>query len=129
VVLKKKIKNNLKLRAMPHFIIDCAENIIKVVKPETIMQTVYEAAAVSTLFDLWDIKVRINPFQYYTVGNQKEDFIHVFGNMMEGRTTEQKSRLSKEIIRKLKLLFPDVPVISMNIRDFEKASYCNKSMV
>lgn len=114
---------------MPHFIIDCAENIIKVVKPETIMQTVYEAAAVSTLFDLWDIKVRINPFQYYTVGNQKEDFIHVFGNMMEGRTTEQKSRLSKEIIRKLKLLFPDVPVISMNIRDFEKASYCNKSMV
>jgi 5-carboxymethyl-2-hydroxymuconate isomerase len=26
-------------------------------------------------------------------------------------------------------LFPEVPVISMNIRDFEMASYCNKSMI
>lgn len=114
---------------MPHFIIDCTENIIKVQKPETVIQTVYEAAATSNLFDLWDIKVRINPYQHYTVGNQKEDFIHIFGNIMEGRTTEQKSNLSKEIISKLKILFPDVPVISINIRDFEKATYCNKSMV
>jgi 5-carboxymethyl-2-hydroxymuconate isomerase len=29
----------------------------------------------------------------------------------------------------LKLIFPDVPIISINIRDFEKATYCNKSMV
>ena len=48
---------------------------------------------------------------------------------MEGRTTQQKSNLSKRIISELKLMFPNVPVISMNIRDFEKATYCNKSMV
>jgi 5-carboxymethyl-2-hydroxymuconate isomerase len=29
----------------------------------------------------------------------------------------------------LNALFPEVPIISINIRDFEKTSYCNKSML
>jgi len=48
---------------------------------------------------------------------------------MEGRTVSQKSNLSKRIVTELKLMFPDVPIISINIRDFEKTTYCNKSMV
>jgi 5-carboxymethyl-2-hydroxymuconate isomerase len=28
-----------------------------------------------------------------------------------------------------KKMFPELPIISMNVREFEKASYCNKSMV
>ena len=48
---------------------------------------------------------------------------------MEGRTTSQKKNLSEKIITELKSMFPDVPIISINIRDFEKATYCNKSMV
>jgi 5-carboxymethyl-2-hydroxymuconate isomerase len=73
--------------------------------------------------------VRINSFEYYNIGNTKDDFIHIFANIMEGRNTTQKSDLSKKIISELKLMFPGVPIISMNIRDFEKATYCNKSMV
>ena len=57
------------------------------------------------------------------------DFIHVFGNIMEGRTEEQKIFLSKEIVSKLNQLFPEVPIISINIRDFEKSSYINKTML
>ena len=48
---------------------------------------------------------------------------------MEGRNSDQKSNLSKKLISELKLIFPDIPVISINIRDFEKATYCNKNMV
>lgn len=114
---------------MPHFVIDCSENIIKLKSPEEIMQEVYNAAEASELFDEGDIKVRINPFQYYNIGNSKADFIHIFGNVMEGRNTTQKSDLSKAIIGKLKIMFPEVPVLSINIRDFEKATYCNKAMV
>ena len=76
-----------------------------------------------------DIKVRINPFKYFTVAGTNDDFIHVFGNIMQGRNTEQKAGLSRNIIIKLKSMFPDVPVISMNVIDFEKATYCNKRMV
>ncbi len=114
---------------MPHFILDCSENIIQLKSPEEIIQEVYNAAESTELFDKGDIKVRINPFKYYTIGNTKDDFIHVFGNIMEGRTDAQKANLSKKIVFTLKSMFPDVPILSINIRDFEKSSYCNKSMV
>lgn len=114
---------------MPHFIIDCSENIISLKSPKEVMQKVYNTAEASQLFDRGDIKVRINSYQHVNVGNTKNDFIHIFANIMEGRTTNQKAMLSKSIVTELKLMFPNVPIISMNIRDFEKATYCNKSMV
>lgn len=114
---------------MPHFVIDCSEQIIKLKSPESIMQKVYDTAASTGLFLPEEIKVRINPFQYYNVRNTSDNFIHVFGNIMEGRTTEQKVNLSRQIVSELKAMFPEVPIISINIRDFERASYCNKTMV
>ena len=114
---------------MPHFVIDCSENIIQLKSPEEIIQKVYNTAESTDLFDKGDVKVRITPFKHYTIGNTQDDFIHVFANIMEGRTTDQKANLSKKIITALKLMFPEVPIISINIRDFEKNTYCNKSMV
>lgn len=114
---------------MPHFVIDCSERIIKLETPENIMQKVYDTAQSTGLFAPNDIKVRINPFQYYNIGNTKDDFIHVFANIMQGRNTEQKANLSKQIVTELKAMFPEVPIISINIRDFEKATYCNKTMI
>ena len=114
---------------MPHFVLDCSENIIKIKSPKEIIQKVYDTADSTGLFAKGEIKVRINPFEFYTVGNTRNDFIHIFGNIMEGRTVAQKKNLSDRIIAELKSMFPDVPVISINIRDFEKAAYCNRSMV
>lgn len=114
---------------MPHFVIDCSENIIKIKSPQEIIQKVYDTAESTGLFDKGDIKVRINPFQYYNIGNTTDDFMHIFGNIMEGRTIAQKKNLSEKIVSELKSMFPDVPIISINIRDFEAATYCNKSMV
>lgn len=114
---------------MPHFVLDCSENIIQLKSPQEIIQAVYNAAESTELFSEGDIKVRIHPFKYYSTGNTQDDFIHVFGNIMEGRNEAQKANLSRKIISTLKIMFPDVPVLSINIRDFEKSSYCNKSMV
>lgn len=114
---------------MPHFIIECSDNIIERKTPDEIMRAVYEAAEASRLFAENDIKVRINPYRYYKLGNAKKDFIHIFGNIMEGRTVEQKADLSRKIIEALNRMFPDVSILSMNVREFEKATYCNKSLV
>lgn len=48
---------------------------------------------------------------------------------MEGRTTEQKAELSKAIVTKLTQMFPHIDNIAMNVSDFEKATYCNKSQL
>jgi 5-carboxymethyl-2-hydroxymuconate isomerase len=113
---------------MPHFVIDCSEKILNLKSPEEIIQAVYDTAESTALFDIGDIKVRINPFKYYNIGNTQDDFIHIFAHIMEGRNTAQKSDLSKKIVSQLNTMFPNVPIISMNIVDFEKATYCNKSM-
>ncbi|WP_286235619.1 5-carboxymethyl-2-hydroxymuconate Delta-isomerase [Thalassotalea sediminis] len=114
---------------MPHFVIDCSANVLKSHDEEFIIEQIHLVANSTGLFDEGDIKVRINPFQKYSVGNKREDFIHVFTHIMQGRTTEQKAYLSKQVVTKLIALFPDIPSIAMNVSDFEKATYCNRAML
>ncbi|MEO8237245.1 MAG: 5-carboxymethyl-2-hydroxymuconate Delta-isomerase [Flavobacterium sp.] len=114
---------------MPHFIIDCSENVIRLKSAAEIMQEVFNSAQSTDLFIPSEIKVRINPFAFYSNGNTLEDFIHVFAHIMEGRNDNQKAQLSKVIVSKLASILPEVPVISMNIKDFEVSNYFNKTMV
>jgi 5-carboxymethyl-2-hydroxymuconate isomerase len=114
---------------MPHFILDCSERILDIQEPKKTIEAVFETAFETGLFERDDIKVRLNPFKYSLVQSGEADFIHVFGNIMQGRTDDQKADLSRRIVTKLNELFLEVPIISMNIRDFEKTSYCNKTMV
>lgn len=114
---------------MPHFIIECSESIIRQKSPDEIMQAVYDVAEQSGLFAENDIKVRLRPFQYFKLGKNKKDFIHIFANIMEGRSTEQKADLSKKIVERLNEMFPDISILSINIREFEKATYSNKALI
>lgn len=93
------------------------------------MQAVYDAAEDSGLFAENDIKVRLHPYQYFKLGQDKKDFIHIFGNIMEGRSTEQKADLSRKIIERLNEMFPDISILSINIREFEQATYSNKALI
>lgn len=114
---------------MPHFIIHCSENVLKLQEQKKIIELVHDTADATGLFDPGNIKVRILPFSQYTVGGTDDDFIHVFGHIMQGRTAEQKANLSQKIISALKPLFTSVPVLSINISDFERDSYYNKNMI
>lgn len=114
---------------MPHFVMDCSESVLKSHDEEYIIEQIYLVANATGLFDANDIKVRLNPFKKFSVGNKCEDFIHVFAHIMQGRTTEQKANLSKQMVTKLVALFPDIPNVAMNVSDFEKATYCNRAMV
>ncbi len=114
---------------MPHITIDCSENILKTQNPEKVLQHVFNTAYATGLFHKKAIKVRLNPFQYYYSEYPEEDFIHVFASIMEGRNTTQKQLLSKKVVATLNKLFPKTNVISMNIINIEKASYCNKTMI
>lgn len=114
---------------MPHFVMDCSESVLKTHDENFIIEQVHLVANSTGLFDEGDIKVRMNPFQKYIVGNERADFIHVFAHIMQGRTTEQKAELSQQVVAKLVNLFPHIPNIAMNISDFEKATYCNRAML
>ena len=117
---------------MPHFIIDCSESILSLADPNELMRSVYAAAESTGLFaksGVGGIKVRLRPYKHFINVDAHEHFVHVFANIMEGRTQEQKKALSETVVSTLKRLLPAVQIISMNIRDFEKATYCNANMI
>lgn len=90
---------------MPHFIIDCSQEIIQLHSPEEFMKVVNDTAEASGLFKENDIEVRVNPHKFYKLGHSKKYIIHVFGNIVEGRTIEQRQSLSKKIIEDLNQMF------------------------
>jgi 5-carboxymethyl-2-hydroxymuconate isomerase len=114
---------------MPHLVLDCSPKVLAVRSGEELVREVHDTAAASGLFANGDIKVRIRTSFHYTVGDTQDDFIHVFGYVMEGRTVDERKALSMSIVKRLKDLLPDVPVISMNVIEFEKATYTNRTMV
>ena len=93
------------------------------------MRAVYDVAEATGLFAEGDIKVRLRPYRHFKLGEGKEEFIHVFGHIMEGRSTEQKADLSRRVIERLNEMFPDTAILSINISEFEKATYSNKGLV
>lgn len=114
---------------MPHFVMDCAAEILELQSELTVLREIHKTAFNSGLFAEGDIKVRINPYQTYLVGNQKQPFIHVFSHIMQGRTTEQKADLAQAIVKTLNNLFPDIKNIAVNVHDFEKSTYFNKKQL
>jgi len=114
---------------MPHFIIDCSEGILKFHSEDEIIEQVHVSAVSTELFNKNDVKVRVNIFKNYSTGDKKEDFIHVFANIMQGRSIEQKLNLSQTIVRNLTSMFPLVPNIGTNVIEFEKATYFNRNML
>lgn len=127
IFISHKIKR--KIESMPHFMIDCSQDILQQRTPDELMDAVYEAADATGLFAPNDIKVRLQPYQYYRLGTGKKNFLHVFGYIMQGRTTEQKATLSKQICIRLSELLPDISFLSANIHDFEAATYSNKALI
>lgn len=114
---------------MPHFIVDCAVEVLESHAEEYIAEQVHLVAVASGLFDIRDIKVRVNPYDKYLVAGKRELYMHVFASIMQGRTTEQRAALSKAVVERLVDLFPQVPSIAMNVSEFEKATYCNRRML
>ena len=96
---------------------------------EDILEAVHNTTYDSGLFAKEDIKVRVNPYVRFDMGGTKDDFIHVFSYILEGRTEEQKAALSRSVVELLTNMFPNVTFIAMNVDEFAKANYCNKQLL
>ena len=60
-------------------------------------------------------------------GAQVLDRVLVSDEFFEARV--EVVGVKEKVVRALKGLLPAVDIISMNIRDFEKATYCNATMI
>lgn len=113
---------------MPHLIVECSETILNRVSPNDIIKNLYQTVTKIESFEN-NVMVRIIPYKHYTTLGNKDDFIYIFANILEGRTLENKKKFSKNVVKQLMELFPEVPKISINIREFERATFVNNSML
>jgi len=111
---------------MPHFIVDCSQNINRLTNPAHLVSAVHDAADESGLFDAGDTKVRCNFYDAYTVGGTSEDFVHVIGYLLSGRSDEQKRQLAARVVSRLMVLLPTVDTLSIDLRDIERTGYANR---
>lgn len=114
---------------MPHLVVDCSRGILQIHDEESIIARLHRVVSSSGLFEESDIKIRIHPFGIYAVGGGREDFIHAFAWIMQGRSVEQRAALSKAIVSELAAMFPLLPRIAANIDEFEQATYFNRAMM
>lgn len=106
---------------MPHCIIEHSDNFDTQVKQ--LMDSVYEGAAASGLFNSSDIKTRTLSFSHYQVGNKTSPFIHVSAKILSGRTDQQKNTLSTEILNKLIALNLPEHILTIEVIDIHRASH------
>lgn len=114
---------------MPHLVVDCSQGILQIHDEESIIARLHRVVSSSGLFEESDIKIRIHSFGNYAVGGGREDFIHTFTWIMQGRSVEQRAALSKAIVSELAAMFPLLPRIAANIAEFEQATYFNRAMM
>lgn len=115
---------------MPHFIAHCSRSVLQQTTQKELLHLIHKAALSSNLFQEKDIKVRLQPFDELMVGGEENTpFFHIFAYIMQGRTEQQKKDLSRRMINTVNLELKEIQVVSMNITDFEKETYFNKTML
>jgi 5-carboxymethyl-2-hydroxymuconate isomerase len=114
---------------MPHFVVDGSQGLLRIHSQDSIVARLHRAVNSSGLFEESDIKVRVHPFETYAVGGGREDFIHAFAWIMQGRSVEQRAALSRAIVGELAEMFPQLPRIAVNVAEFEQVTYFNRAMM
>ncbi|GLQ05911.1 5-carboxymethyl-2-hydroxymuconate Delta-isomerase [Sneathiella chinensis] len=108
---------------MPHFVLEYSREIEASADVTAIMETVFTAACESGVMNPDDIKVRAIPYDHFRLRKAGETFLHITASLLEGRTDEQKEKVSVLVRSHLDSLLPDVTSISIDVRDMNAVAY------
>ncbi|WP_428034941.1 5-carboxymethyl-2-hydroxymuconate Delta-isomerase [Amphritea sp.] len=108
---------------MPHCIIEYSDTLRSQLSPLTLMQTVYNGALTSGLFEGPDIKTRALAYEDFLTGADPAPFIHVTIRILSGRTDEQKQRLSSTVQKGLTEMGLTGISITVEVVDIHSSSY------
>jgi 5-carboxymethyl-2-hydroxymuconate isomerase len=87
------------------------------------MRTLHAAAASTGVVQAPDIKIRAISYNDYLVAGIRDGFCHVSVFLLEGRTPEQKLKLSESLRTSLSKMLPRTKSLSVDIRDMDSAAY------
>ncbi len=113
---------------MPHCIIEYAKPIESQVHPETLLKAVHETVSGSELFEPANVRSRVKAFDTFMLGAEQNNFIHITIKILQGRTDEQKSLLTKSVTDAINALSLSDIAVSCECMDIHTASYQRLSL-
>ena len=108
---------------MPHFVIEYARDIEQQINISELLEITHRVGVDSGLMKSEDIKVRARPYDHYKMFGAKDTFVHTTIFLLEGRTNEQKEKLSIKLRKEQVKLVSNVTAISIDIRDMNDTAY------
>lgn len=108
---------------MPNFIVEFSEPLTRQITADELMDKVYSGAKASGQFPPEAIKVRTQIRRDYRLHTGQDDFLHVAGHILSGRTGEQKTAISTSILTELKTLSLNSVFVSVEIVDIHRESF------
>ncbi|MBF8163424.1 5-carboxymethyl-2-hydroxymuconate isomerase [Pseudomonas mendocina] len=111
---------------MPHCLIEAASEVAEYIAPQALMQLVHDQAAGTGLFQPGEVKVRLSLYEHHCVGGEAGPFVHLIFYLLAGRSDDDKRALSRRIVRALVQRLPQVPAISLDVRDIRREVFGNR---
>ncbi|MBN8431027.1 5-carboxymethyl-2-hydroxymuconate Delta-isomerase [Microbulbifer salipaludis] len=115
---------------MPHLVIEYSQKLEDSLSISALVSNGQQAMSDTGLFSPSAIKTRALPYRDFVLGKNHDGssnlFIHAEVRILEGRTAQQKEDLSAAIFNYLCEAAPEVPEISVEVRDMEKACYAKR---
>jgi 5-carboxymethyl-2-hydroxymuconate isomerase len=108
---------------MPHLVIEYSIDGHERFDTAELMRTLHAAAASTGVVQAPDIKIRAISYNDYLVAGIRDGFCHVSVFLLEGRTPEQKLKLSESLRTSLSKMLPRTKSLSVDIRDMDSAAY------
>ncbi len=113
---------------MPHVVIDYSEKLAAQVPPKSLLKNVHQSVAQSGLFNVASIRSRMQSFDNFCLGAEKQNFLHVCIKLFAGRSDEQKTQLTQLVISQLQQLSLTDVIVSCECTDIHKESYQQLSL-
>ncbi len=107
---------------MPHIIIEYAQNLDTSLDINALVNTTYNGALRSDLFEPEAIIIRAIAYPHYLVAGEVQDFIHLRAQILSGRSEQQKKHLSQCLLESVAML-TTVPRLSVEVVDMDRFSY------
>ena len=108
---------------MPHLVIEYSIGGHEHFDMTELMRALHAAAASTGVVQAPDIKIRAISYDDYLVAGVREDFCHVSVFLLQGRTPEQKLKLSESLRTGLSRMLPRTKSLSVDIRDMDSSAY------
>jgi 5-carboxymethyl-2-hydroxymuconate isomerase len=108
---------------MPHLVIEYSIEGHERFDAAELMRTLHGAAASTGVMQAQDIKIRAISYNDYLVAGIRNGFCHVSVFLLEGRTPEEKLKLSESLRASLSKTLPGTKSLSVDIRDMDSSAY------